>query len=270
VPGPRIAITAWRRELPTFLDERTLLYTLADEYVRCVVEAGGLPILVPHVRDEDEADAILDVVDGLLLSGGGDVHPASYGADVDGSYDIDLAADASELAIARRAQARRLPTLAICRGMQLVVAANGGTLHQHIGVPGTIHPVGNEPSEVLAARHPVDVLPESRLAAAFGAGEREVNTIHHQAIDRMPAGFHVTAWAPDGMIEAIESDDPAWAFVGVQWHPEKLEGADAPLFAAFLADVERHRAGIGRVPAARSPRRSHATRRRTSYDQDRP
>jgi putative glutamine amidotransferase len=251
VPGPRIAITAWRRELPTFVDERTLLYTLADEYVRCVVEAGGLPILVPHVRDEAEADAILDVVDGVLLAGGGDVHPASYGAEVEGSYDIDLAADASEFAIARRAQARRLPTLAICRGMQLVAAANGGTLHQHIIVPGTIHPVSDVPAEVLAARHPVDVVPGSRLAAAFGAGEREVNTIHHQAIDRMPEGFHVTAWAPDGVIEAIEADDPAWAFVGVQWHPEKVDGADAALFEAFLADVEAHRARDGATPVAR-------------------
>jgi putative glutamine amidotransferase len=244
---PRIAITAWRRELPTFVGERTLLYTLADEYVRCVVEAGGLPLLVPHVRDELEADAVLDAVDGLLLAGGGDVHPASYGAELAGSYDVDLAADVSELALARRARARRMPTLAICRGMQLVAVAHGGTLHQDILTPDTLHPVSDVPAEVLAARHPVEVVPGTRLAAALGAGPRSVNTIHHQAIARLPEGFRVAATAPDGVIEAIEPDDPTWPFLGVQWHPEKMEGADAALFEAFVADVEAARAG--RVPA---------------------
>lgn len=247
---PRIAITAWRRHLPTFVGERTLLYTLADEYVRCVVEAGGLPLLVPHVRDEAEADAILDAVDGVLLAGGGDIDPASYGAEDAGSHETDRAADVSEFALARRARVRRVPTLAICRGMQIVAAAHGGSLHQDIAAAGTVHPpVSAEPDAVLAARHPIDVVPGTRLAAVFGAGRREVNTIHHQSIDRVPDGFHVTARAPDGVIEAIESDDPAWAFVGVQWHPEKVEGADAALFEAFIADVGRQERAHEGVPA---------------------
>lgn len=236
---PRIAITAWRRHLPTFVGERTLLYTLADEYVRCVVDAGGIPLLVPHLRDEGEADTILDGVDGLLIAGGGDLDPSSYGAEDGGSYDTDAAADVSELALARRAMARRVPTLAICRGMQILAVANGGRLRQEICAPGSLHePISDDPAAVLGARHPVTIVRGSRLAAALGAGERVVNTIHHQALERVPDGFHVTAEAPDGTIEAIEPLDPTWPCIAVQWHPEKMDGADAPLFDAFVAAVD--------------------------------
>lgn len=238
---PRIAITAWRRHLPTFVGERTLLYTLADEYVRSVVDAGGLPVLIPHLRDDEDADAILDGVDGVLIAGGGDLDPSSYGAEDGGSYDTDPDADVSELALARRAMARRVPTLAICRGMQILAVANGGTLRQEICAPGSLHePISDDPDAVLGARHPVTISEGSRLAAALGAGERVVNTIHHQALERVPDGFHVTAEAPDGTIEAIEPLDPTWACLAVQWHPEKLEGADAPLFDAFVASVDAH------------------------------
>lgn len=236
---PRIAITAWRRHLPTFVGERTLLYTLADEYVRSVVDAGGLPVLIPHLRDDEEADAILDGVDGVLIAGGGDLDPSSYGAENGGSYDTDPDADVSELALARRVGARRVPTLAICRGMQILAVANGGTLRQEICAPGSLHqPFGQDPAEVLGARHPVTISEGSRLAAALGAGERVVNTIHHQALDRVPEGFRVTAEAPDATIEAIEPLDPEWPCIAVQWHPEKLDGADAPLFEAFVSSVD--------------------------------
>jgi putative glutamine amidotransferase len=239
---PRIAITLWRRELPTFVGERTLLYTLADEYVRSVVEAGGLPVLIPHLRDEREADAILDGVDGVLIAGGGDLDPSSYGAEDAGSYDVDAAADASEIALARRAMDRRVPTLAICRGMQILAVANGGRLRQEICAPGSLHePMSADPAAVLGARHPVTIAAGSRLAEALGAGERVVNTIHHQALERVPDGFHVTAEAPDGTIEAIEPLDPSWSCIAVQWHPEKMEGVDAPLFEAFVAAVDADR-----------------------------
>jgi putative glutamine amidotransferase len=251
---PRIAITSWKRHLPTFLGERTDLYTLGVEYVECVARPGALPLLLPHLAPDD-ADAALGGVDALVVAGGGDVDPASYGADNTGSYDHDAAADASELALLRAARNRGMPTLAICRGMQLVNVAFGGTLHQDIGVPGGVHePISHIPQEVLDATHPIEVVASSRLAAVVGAGERVVNTIHHQAIDRLADGFQVTATAPDGVIEAIEPDDDAWPVLAVQWHPEKADGQDEPLFA-WLADAARTHAArtspSGTAPAGR-------------------
>lgn len=236
---PRIAITSWRRELPTFLGERTRLYTLADEYVVRVATPGAVPLLVPHVAPSD-VDDVLDAVDGLLIAGGGDVDPASYGQEDVACKDTDAQADATELALARRARERGVPTLAICRGMQIVNVAGGGTLHQDIVGEGTPHPpISDDPDEVLADRHPIVIDEGSRLAGVLGAGERIVNTIHHQAIDELAPGFHVTARAADGVIEAIEAED-GWDLLAVQWHPEKLEEDDAPLFA-WLAEVAGRR-----------------------------
>ena len=233
---PRIAVTAWRRALPTFVGPRTLLYTLADEYVRRLVAAEATPLLVAH-PSPDEVDGILDAVDGVMLTGGGDVHPASYGQPDTASSGTDPGADLSEIALVRRARERRVPVLAICRGMQVTNVAFGGSLHQDIGQPGTAHePISDDPAAVLAAMHPVDIRPGTRLADVLGAGERTVNTIHHQAIDRLADGFEVTALARDGIVEAIEAID-AWPLLAVQWHPEKLaDGADQPLFA-WLRDA---------------------------------
>lgn len=228
---PRIAITTWRRPLPTYLSDHTLLYTLADEYVQSMADAGAIPLLIPHLEDPGDAHAVLDVVDGLLVSGGGDVHPGSYGGTTEECLDIDAAADRTELALLRAAAERRMPTLAICRGMQLMTVAAGGRLHAEIGVVGSPHePVPHDdPAAVMAARHPVHIIHGSRLADALGAGERIVNSIHHQAITGVPAGYRATASAPDGVIEGIEPLS-GWPAIGVQWHPEKHDGTDAPLF----------------------------------------
>lgn len=252
-PGrPRIAITLWQRELPTFVSDHTLLYTLADEYVTSVTDVGGLPLLVPHLDGDGAADAVLDVVDGLVVAGGGDVDPSSYGAENTGSKDVSLAADRSELALLRRARARGVPTLAICRGMQLVVVAEGGTLEQDVTMrstdPARPHlPVSDEPAEVLAARHTVDIVPGSRLAAVFGAGPREVNTIHHQGVADLPPSLRATAHAADGVIEAVEPTSGTWPLLAVQWHPEKMAGLDRALFEAFVADARAHAAGAAAV-----------------------
>lgn len=236
---PRIAITSWRRELPTFLGERTRLYTLADEYVVRMAAPGAVPLVIPHIAVE-QADEILDAVDGLVIAGGGDVHPASYGQQDAGSKETDAQADATEIALARRAWERGIPTLAICRGMQIVNVAAGGTLTQDIVGEGTPHPpISDDPAEVLADRHVIEIDEGSRLAGVLGAGERVVNTIHHQAIDRVADGFRVTARAEDGVIEAIEAED-GWDLLAVQWHPEKLGEDDAPLFS-WLAEVAGQR-----------------------------
>lgn len=239
---PVIAMNLWRRELPTFLHDATLLYTLGDEYVRVLRDAGATVVLLPHV-DEDEAPALLDAVDALVLSGGGDVDPASYGESDEGSKDVDAGADRSEIALVREARRRGMPTLAICRGMQIANVAFGGTLTQDVGGTSEWHePVSDVPAEVLRASHPVRLTAGSQLARIYGAEELVVNTIHHQAIDRLAEGFVATATAPDGLVEGVEREDGDWPFVGVQWHPEKGGEADLPLFRWFVADLRDRRA----------------------------
>ena len=214
---PRIAITPWLRELPTALGDRTRLYALDPAYADCVIAAGGIPTLLIHGVDPHTA---LHGVDALLLSGGGDVAPTSYGAVDEGSCeDVDEIADSWELALIAAARARRIPTLGICRGMQLLAVAHGGALAQQ--VDAALHPGMGAlpPTDALARRHLVAVESASLLGALFDTTELSVNTIHHQVVAD-PGSLVVTAVAADGTIEAVEAPD--WAALGVQWHPEKM------------------------------------------------
>jgi putative glutamine amidotransferase len=238
---PRIGMTPWRRPLPTFLAERTDLYTLATEYVSAVIEAGGLPLILPHLSPE-HADEVLDGVDGLVFTGGDDVDPTSYGAVDDGrATGTSTSADAWEIALARRAVARKLPILGICRGIQILNVAFGGTLDQHISQADTPHPpTPSEPEAVMAQRHEITLRPDCRLAAVYGTEARVVNTIHHQGLGRVADALEPVAWAPDGVVEAVEATDPTVDLVAVQWHPEKIiEDGERALFTDF---VERVRA----------------------------
>ena len=237
---PRIAMTTWRRTMPTFLDDATDLYTLGAEYPRSVIDAGGLPVLLPH-HDPDDALRVLQGFDGLVLVGGDDVDPASYGeANVGVSKGTSATADASEQAFARAALDLGIPIFAICRGCQLFNVAMGGTLHQDATEEGTAHPpISSVPAEVMLLRHPITVQPGSMLATAYGGrSERVVNSIHHQAIDKIAPGYHAVAWAPDGMVEAIEPDSADHRVLAVQWHPEKIidEGDDV-LFDHFINEM---------------------------------
>lgn len=231
-------MTTWRRPLPTFLSPATDLYTLGSEYVDSVIAAGGVPVLLPQV-DPGDLDSVLDAVDAVVVCGGGDVDPSSYGAEPEHVKDHDPTADAVELAVLARARARGLPTLAICRGMQLLNVAYGGDLQQEVTAPGTPHPpVSGDADEVLRLRHGIDIEDGSRLAAILGPGRREVNAIHHQAVGRVGDGLAVTALAVDGIIEGIEPHD--WpTCIGVQWHPEKMAGADRGLFDWLVAAALR-------------------------------
>jgi putative glutamine amidotransferase len=233
---PRILITPWRRELPTFLGERTLLDTLDPAYADRVAEAGGRALIVPRPPADVEAAAeeVLELADGLLLSGGGDVDPASYrreagvredgDATVGGLEDVDPAADAWEILLARGAAARGLPTLGICRGAQILAVAFGGALLAELG-PEAAHRALADlgPDEILADRHPVTIRPGSRAADVYGVKEVTVNTIHHQAIADT-GSLAASAEASGGLIEAVEPDAGlhAWPALGVQWHPEKM------------------------------------------------
>ncbi len=230
---PRILVTCWRRPLPTYLGERTVLDTLDPAYAARVSEAGGLPLLVSRPPD-GAIDDLLELADGLLLTGGGDVDPASYGARPENAVDPDWEADAFELALIEAARERALPTLAICRGAQLLAVAHGGRLAQRLSGSDGHEPLdGLAPEAILAARHRIEIVPGSRVERALGGRRVAVNTIHHHEIDE-PGSLEVTATAAGGVIEAVEPHT-GWPCVGVQWHPEKMsEPPQAGLFAQLV------------------------------------
>ncbi len=254
--APRILVTCWRRELPTSLGERTLLDTLDPAYADAVERAGGIPLIVPRPSGRAEPAAVaarLGIADGLLLTGGGDVEPSGYGAEPEDVADVDPDADAWELGLISAARALSLPTLAICRGAQLLAVAHGGALAQR-PVPSDVHAEriqGASPAQILARRHPVRLAPGSRVLSALGTAPLQVNTIHrHRIAD--PGELEVTAKAPDGTIEAVEPSSP-WSCVGVQWHPEKMrdDGRQQGLFDQLVSAArERETAVPGRRAAA--------------------
>ena len=215
-------------------------------YTRALEAAGLVPLVVPPLADPAAALHLLDAVDGLVLTGGEDVGPALYGAAPHPALGpVHDARDRTEIALARAARDRGLPLLAICRGVQLLNVALGGTLVQDLPSerPGAAPHDQAGPRDIRA--HPVAVAPGSRLARSLGADALEVNTLHHQAVDRVADGLTATAQAPDGIVEGVESADDRWWAVGVQWHPEELirspEPWDRALFAAFADEVRRRR-----------------------------
>jgi putative glutamine amidotransferase len=238
--APIVAVTATAKVI-----EGALRVRLNAAYARALEEAGIVPLVVPPLARPADALHLLDRVDGLVLTGGEDVDPARYGARRHPKTDdAQLERDATELALVAGARERRLPTLAICRGIQLLAVALGGTLVQDLPDErgtGAAHAPGGGRAD---RTHEVNVTPASRLAAALGgATSLRVNSSHHQAVDRVAPPLLVTATAPDGVIEGAETppDDPWWV-LAVQWHPEELtataEEWDRGLFRAFAQRLE--------------------------------
>jgi putative glutamine amidotransferase len=242
---PRILVTCWRRPLPTYLGDRTILDTLDPAYAARVSDAGGLPLVLsrPPGQAIDTVAEVLTLADGLLLTGGGDVDPASYGADRENVVDPDAAADEWELALIAAARERSLPTLAICRGAQLLAIAHGGRLAQRLSAgDGHGELDALTPDEILSARHPIELAAGSRVRRALGNGPVAVNTIHHHEI--ADAGrLEVTATSPGGVIEAVEPRSE-WPCVGVQWHPEKMHEPEQTGLFAQLVRACRERSGV--------------------------
>lgn len=237
---PLIAVTTWKRDVPTFWDPHSPLFTLSDHYVEALRRAGAVPMLLAH-PDPEDAEAILSAVDGLLLTGGGDIDPVTYGSANEGlSRDLAPNADRAEVALVRGAQQRRVPTLGICRGMQALNVALGGTMRQHITTEGGPHRPEPDSFDLIKRHgHDIEITAGSRLAQLYGQTRRFVNSYHHQGLDRIAEPFTVVARADDGVVEGIEHNS-SWACMGVQWHPEKtLDGSDDVLFAAFVDDVRR-------------------------------
>ncbi len=212
-------------------DVAVVHHVVSQAYVKAVRKAGGVPVLLPVVEPDDVA-ALLDHVDALLLTGGGDVDPANYGEEADAlTSRVDPERDAHDIALVCAAVERNIPTLAICRGSQVLNVALGGTLLQHIDSHFDLDHY-NEPV------HDVEIEPSSRLAGIVGATQLGVNTLHHQAIATAPPNARVVARATDGTIEALEVD--GGNALGVQWHPELLRHRPEHL-ALFRALVERSR-----------------------------
>jgi putative glutamine amidotransferase len=210
---------------------------LPRRYSDMVAAAGGLPVLLPPLPG---IAGVLARLDGLILSGGGDLDPASYAAARDpASGPANPDRDSAELSLARQALAGALPVLGICRGLQVINVVLGGTLIQHL--PDVVGHDGHSPEESRHGSHKVSVAAGSQLARLLGRTEADVPTHHHQAADRLGDGLVATAWADDGTIEAVERAEPAAFMVAVQWHPEA--GDDPSLFDALIAAAGTSRAG---------------------------
>ena len=207
-------------------------------YLHAVQQAGGVPVLLPPQLSKSSLERLVRGLDAVLLTGGGDMDPASFGeAPHPTLYDVAPSRDALETAVTHIALEKRTPLLAICRGIQVLNVALGGSLYQDVATdPGT--QVQHSQKEARdQTTHKVAVTPGSRLAGVLGTDNVEVNSFHHQVIKALGRGLTAVAWAPDQLIEGVELADDSRFVLGVQWHPEHLVGSSEParrLFAALI------------------------------------
>jgi putative glutamine amidotransferase len=235
VSRPRIGLTTYREVARWGVwDEPADL--LPATYARAIAEAGGIALLLPAPSTDVEAAAaaVLDGLHGLLIAGGADVDPSRYDSVRDPATGAPrLERDAWEISLTQQAISRGLPVLGVCRGLQVLNTALGGTLIQHL--PDVVGHDGHCPVVGQHGRHDVELGGGSRLHKLLGT-RASVATYHHQAVDQLGAGLEATGWAEDGTIEAIEAADGEWV-LGVQWHPEVGDGA--MLFADFVQACAR-------------------------------
>ncbi|WP_205695557.1 gamma-glutamyl-gamma-aminobutyrate hydrolase family protein [Conexibacter sp. SYSU D00693] len=221
---------------------------LGMTYMRAIERAGGLPVVLPPMA-LDAVGPLLDQLDGLCLSGGPDLHPAAYGAKPHPRLgETEPSLDRFEYALAREADTRGVPVLGVCRGAQAMNVARGGTLHQHLDGHRQAEP-GVQPT------HEVEVREGSLLARTLGATEARVNSFHHQAVAVLGKGLQVTAYAPDGVIEAFEAPGRK-LYLGVQWHAETLvdDPAQLALFELLVARAAGRLMPAGTAPVMAPPR----------------
>ncbi|WP_422371497.1 gamma-glutamyl-gamma-aminobutyrate hydrolase family protein [Hoeflea sp.] len=222
-----------------------------DQYIRAAVNGSGvLPLVVPALEDDTDIDMVLDRVDGVLISGSRtNVHPSLYGeTETESHGPFDPARDRLTMALIRRTIERGIPLLAICRGIQELNVALGGSLATEIQeLPGRMDhrkPQTENWDEAFAIRHSIKVKEGSCLAAILGNGEVQVNSLHRQAISSLAPRLAVEAVAEDGTIEAVSVIDAPGFAIGVQWHPEYWVGSDDVsdrIFGAFGQAVREHR-----------------------------
>lgn len=231
---PVVGITAYGRED----GPRGEQFSLPTAYVDAVRSAGGLPVLLPPA--EGGAEAALEGVDALVFAGGGDIHPDHTGGHHDTNYSVDGERDRFELALMQAAVAREVPTLAICRGLQILNVARGGSLHGHLpdvfgeAVDHRVPPLDPVP-------HDVELEAGSPLVDLYGGGRLRIASWHHQAVDRLGDGLRAVAFAPDGVVEALELPGAPW-LLALQWHPELQQEPGSPQrkpFAELVAWGQR-------------------------------
>ena len=194
-----------------------LHFAAASPYVKAVRKTGAIPVILPVIdaTDRSELDSLLDTVDGVIVTGGCDVEPSRYGADpAPETGPLDPRRDDTDLALCRVLVERDQPTLCVCRGIQVLNVALGGTLTQHV-------PEHSHDERYNDTVHEVTLDPESRIAGVIGRSTLGVNTLHHQIVDRLGARARAVGWAGDGTVEAVEVDG-APHVLAVQWHPELL------------------------------------------------
>ncbi len=240
--APRIGITC-------DLDDARTTNTLPRAYVRAILRAGGIPRALPIPEMEHTPGGLspensrwelwLSGLDGLLLSGGGDLAPSLFGEEpLSGLGSVDPHRDALEMALVRAARQRKMPILGICRGCQVLNVALGGTVYQDLP---SQRPEGllqhRQPYPGTFPSHSMTVREGSRLAQTLGVSTVRVNSHHHQAVRDVAPGLDVVAWAPDGVVEAIEAPEGPF-LLGIQSHPERLESTSPPLAALFHAFVD--------------------------------
>lgn len=211
-------------------------------YYDSIMRAGGVPVVVPPIEDEDDLCRVLDAVDGFVLVGGADLDPRHDGFMLHPSMRLlDSRREQFDRMVVRQIAQRHMPVLAIGAGMQLLNVAQGGNLFLHVpeDMPKALpHLDTLDP----AHRHALEVAPGSLMERIYGEGELRVNSYHHMAIDMVAPGFRVTATCPDGVIEAIESTHSDWFAVGTQFHPESESATalDLRIFEEFIEAI-----GIG-------------------------
>jgi putative glutamine amidotransferase len=234
VKPPVVLVPACNRMLG-----RYPFHVAGRKYVDAVRLAGCLPLVVPPVAP-DEIDALLDIADGVFLTGSpSNVHPSHFGEDVlDEALPLDPERDAWVLPLVPRALARGIPLFAVCRGFQEANVALGGTLHQAVhAVPGRHdhRAAADAPPEVAYGEaHPVEIVPGGVLERVLGAPLAQVNSVHGQGVNRLAAGLRIEARAPDGLVEAFSASDAPAFNLCVQWHPE-WQAATNPVSQRLLA-----------------------------------
>jgi putative glutamine amidotransferase len=218
-------------------------WMMNQRYIHAIAEAGGAPVLIPLLgEDAGTLRSVYEHMDGILLPGGVDMDPGAFGeAQSPQLGRIDPARDAVELTLTRWAVEDKKPLLGLCRGSQVINVALGGSLYQDLaaefpnGLKHDYFPTAGYSRDYLA--HPVNVVPSSRLGGILQQGVARVNSMHHQGIKQLAKGLVVSATAPDGLIEAVESANGHF-MIGVQWHPESLVEQDAGmrrLFSTFVS-----------------------------------
>jgi putative glutamine amidotransferase len=223
----KVGISAGLMIDPVIRFENYWKVCLNEDYVTSVLKAGGAPIVIPIVDDEEVIRAQVENLDAIIFSGGVDINPEEYGEKLsEKTIEIDKKRDWFDLKLAKLAKELKIPTLCICRGHQIATVLDGGTLYQDLSYAKNITFEHDQYSTPAFLAHEIKIAKGSLLYDILGKDKLKVNSFHHQIVKDMPKGFKVSAVSTDGAIEAFEYKDAQYFFLSVQWHPEMMAACD--------------------------------------------